>query len=57
MNLCDVYIEKIIEVETYDNYVIAILDTDCYGHKEKSERVFFSKEKWEKAKKDGKYLA
>lgn len=31
MNLCDVYIEKIIEVRTYDNYVIAILDTDCWG--------------------------
>lgn len=24
MNLCDVYIEKIIEVRTYDNYVIAL---------------------------------
>ena len=57
MNLCDVYIEKIIEVRTYDNYVIAILDTDCWGCKRKGERVFFSKEEWEKAKKDGKYLA
>ena len=57
MNLCDVYIEKIIEVRTYDNFVIAILDTDCWGHKEKGKRVFFSKEEWEKAKKDGKYLA
>ena len=44
MNLCDVYIEKIIEVRTYDNYVIAILDTDCWGCKRKGERVFFSKE-------------
>lgn len=57
MNLCDVYIEKIIEVRTYDNFVIAILDTDCCGYKEKGARVFFSKEGWEKAKKDGKYLA
>lgn len=29
MNLCDVYIEKIIKVEEHDNYVIATLDTDC----------------------------
>lgn len=57
MNLCDVCIEKIIEVRTYDNFVIAILDTDCWGCKRKGEMVFFSKEEWEKAKKDGKYLA
>lgn len=41
MNLCDVYIEKIIEVRTYDNYVIAILDTDCWGCRRQGERVFF----------------
>lgn len=29
MNLCDVYIEKIISVEEHDGYVIATLDTDC----------------------------
>lgn len=40
MNLCDVYIEKIIEVRTYDNYVIAILDTDCWGCKRKGEKVY-----------------
>ena len=59
MNLCEVCIEKIIEVITYDKdkYVIAILDTDCWGCKRKGEKVFFSKEEWEKAKKDGKYLA
>lgn len=57
MNLLDVYIEKIVEVRTYDNYVIAILDTDCWGCKRKGEKVVFSKEEWEKAKKDGKYLA
>lgn len=51
MNLCDVYIEKIIEVRTYDNFVIAILDTDCWGCKQKGEKVVFSKEEWEKAKK------
>lgn len=39
MNLCDVYIEKIISVEEHDNYVIATLDTDCWGHKEKGQRV------------------
>ena len=51
MNLCDVYIEKIIEVRTYDKFVIAILDTDCWGCKRKGEKVIFSKEEWEKAKK------
>lgn len=40
MNLCDVYIEKIIEVRTYDNFVIAILDTDCWGCKRKGEKVY-----------------
>lgn len=35
MNLCDVYIEKIISVETHDNYVVATLDTDCWGHNKK----------------------
>lgn len=57
MNLCDVCIEKIIEVRIYDNFVIAILDTDCWGCKRKGEKVVFAKEEWEKAKKDGKYLA
>lgn len=56
MNLCDIYIEKIIEVKTCDKYVIAILDTDCWGCKKKGEKVFFLKEQWEKAKKEGKYL-
>lgn len=52
MNLCDIYIEKIIEVITYDNdkYVIAILDTDCCGCKQKGVKAFFTKEGWEKAK-------
>nr|DAI22179.1 MAG TPA: hypothetical protein [Caudoviricetes sp.] len=56
MNLCDIYIEKIIEVRTYDKYVIAILDTDCWGCKKKGAKVFFLKEEWEKEKKEGKYL-
>lgn len=38
MNLCDVYIEKIIEVRTYDYFVIAILDTDCWGSNGKEKR-------------------
>lgn len=38
MNLCDIYIEKIIEVRTYDKYVIAILDTDCWGCKKKAKK-------------------
>lgn len=57
MNLCDVYIEKIISVEEHDGYVSATLDTDCWGHKEKGQRVPFAKDEWEKAKKEGKYLA
>lgn len=58
MNLCDIYIEKIIEVITYDKdkYVIATLDTDCCGYKQKGVKAFFTKEGWEKAKKEGKYL-
>lgn len=57
MNLCDVYIEKIISVEEHDGYVIATLDTDCWGHKEKGQIVPFAKDEWEKAKREGKYLA
>lgn len=38
MNLCDIYIEKIIAVKTYDKYVIAILDTDCWGCKKKRRK-------------------
>lgn len=57
MNLCDVYIEKIISVEEHDNYVIATLDTDCWGHKEKGRRVPFAKDEWEQAKREGKFLA
>ena len=34
-----------------------VIDTDCWGCKRKGEKVVFSKEEWEKAKKYGKYLA
>mgnify|MGYP003595748678 CR=1 FL=1 len=44
MNLLDVYIEKIVEVRTYDNYVIANLDTNCRGCKRKGEKVVFPNE-------------
>ena len=57
-NFNKTFIEKIIEVITYDKdkYVIAILDTDCCGCKQKGVKAFFTKEGWEKAKKEGKYL-
>lgn len=56
MNLCDVYIEKIIEVRTYDNFVIAILDTDCWGCKRKGEKVFFQRRNGRKRKKTASIL-
>lgn len=61
MNLLEHYIDKIVK-ETKrktprgTDVVEAEMVVDCYGVKEQTTRLFLPSE-WEKAKKDGYYLA